>query len=219
MNHGLTLILPFSLSRLVSRNLRRWVWASILRVYKVFTKTGRGPWLRRLCLGPAGVINCTPLSALSFWVSLFPGKCGYNIFLSVWIPFLSQVGFLLLAQHMIPSTWLDGMDPFSFYPFYNYITFFKWIHSLIFWLCRVLLLHRAFLQLPQAGRLLSVEEHGLGLLTAMVSPVAVCHMGFSSCSTARVISLDRGWNLWTLHWQAVLPTELPEKSHITFFKV
>jgi len=23
---------------------------------------------RRLCLGPAGVINCTPLSALSFWV-------------------------------------------------------------------------------------------------------------------------------------------------------
>ena len=27
---------------------------------------------RRLLLGPAGVINCTPLSALSFWVSLFP---------------------------------------------------------------------------------------------------------------------------------------------------
>ena len=34
---------------------------------------------RRLCLGPAGVINCTPLSALSFRVSLFPGKRGYNI--------------------------------------------------------------------------------------------------------------------------------------------
>ena len=34
---------------------------------------------RRLCLGPAGVINCTPLSALSFGVSLFPGTCGYNI--------------------------------------------------------------------------------------------------------------------------------------------
>ena len=33
---------------------------------------------RRLCLGPAGVINCTPLSALSFWVSLFPGTRGYN---------------------------------------------------------------------------------------------------------------------------------------------
>ena len=34
---------------------------------------------RRLCLGPANVINCIPLSALSFWVSLFPGTCGYNI--------------------------------------------------------------------------------------------------------------------------------------------
>ena len=33
---------------------------------------------RRLCLGPAGVINCTPLSALSFWVSLFPETRGYN---------------------------------------------------------------------------------------------------------------------------------------------
>ena len=33
---------------------------------------------RRLCLGPAGVINCTPLSVLSFWESLFTGKRGYN---------------------------------------------------------------------------------------------------------------------------------------------
>ena len=33
---------------------------------------------RRLCLGPTDVINCTPLSALSFWVSLFPGTRGYN---------------------------------------------------------------------------------------------------------------------------------------------
>ena len=33
---------------------------------------------RRLCLGPAGVINCTPLSALSFSVSLFPRTRGYN---------------------------------------------------------------------------------------------------------------------------------------------
>ena len=33
---------------------------------------------RRLCLGPAGAINCPPLSALSFWVSLFPGMHGYN---------------------------------------------------------------------------------------------------------------------------------------------
>ena len=33
---------------------------------------------RRLCLGLATVTNCTPLSALSFLVSLFPGRCGYN---------------------------------------------------------------------------------------------------------------------------------------------
>ena len=38
---------------------------------------------RRLCLGPAGVINCTPLSALSFWVSLFPRTRGCNKFSSV----------------------------------------------------------------------------------------------------------------------------------------
>ena len=41
-------------------------------VYKVVTKTGWGLWLKgKLCLGPAGVINCTPLSAASFRVSLF----------------------------------------------------------------------------------------------------------------------------------------------------
>ena len=33
---------------------------------------------RRLCLGPAGVINCPPLFALSFWMSLFPRKRGSN---------------------------------------------------------------------------------------------------------------------------------------------
>ena len=33
---------------------------------------------RRLCLGPASVINCTSQSALSFWVSLFPRKRGYK---------------------------------------------------------------------------------------------------------------------------------------------
>ena len=40
---------------------------------------------RRLCLGPAGVINCTPLSALSFGVSLFPGKRGYNTDFNMWV--------------------------------------------------------------------------------------------------------------------------------------
>ena len=47
MNHGLTLAVSFfSLFRLVSGNLGRWVWAWTLRVDKVFTKTGRGPRLR-----------------------------------------------------------------------------------------------------------------------------------------------------------------------------
>ena len=46
-----TLYLSLPLFRLVSGN--------------VFTKTGWGPWLRGV-LGPAGVINFTPLSALSF---------------------------------------------------------------------------------------------------------------------------------------------------------
>ena len=41
-------------------------------VYKVITKTGRGPWLKRkLYFGPAGVKNCAPLSVASFRVSLF----------------------------------------------------------------------------------------------------------------------------------------------------
>ena len=47
MNHGLTLIVSFfSFVRLVSGNFGRWVWACTLRVYKVFGKTGQGPWLR-----------------------------------------------------------------------------------------------------------------------------------------------------------------------------
>ena len=70
--------IAFSLFRLVSGNLGRWVWAGTLRVYKVFIKTGQGPWLTGDCLRRAGVINCTPLSALNFWVSLFPRTHDYN---------------------------------------------------------------------------------------------------------------------------------------------
>ena len=43
---------------------------------------------RRLCLGPAGVIDCTPLSSLSFWVSFFPRMHGYNISI-----FLNLLGY------------------------------------------------------------------------------------------------------------------------------
>ena len=59
-------IFPFPLFRLVSRNLGRWVCARTLRVYKVFTKTGQSPRLKGDGLGPTGVINCNPLSAMSF---------------------------------------------------------------------------------------------------------------------------------------------------------
>ena len=53
MNHGLSLYLSFPLFRLVSWNLGKWVWACTLRVYKVFTKTGRSHWLREdPALGP-----------------------------------------------------------------------------------------------------------------------------------------------------------------------
>ena len=53
MNHGLSLIVSFPLFRLVSGNLGRWVWACTLRVHKVFTRTGQGPWLRGdSALGP-----------------------------------------------------------------------------------------------------------------------------------------------------------------------
>ena len=34
---------------------------------------------RTLCLGPAGVVNCAPRSALSFWVSLFPRTRGTTL--------------------------------------------------------------------------------------------------------------------------------------------
>ena len=45
---------------------------------------------RRLCLGPAGVINCTPLSAASFWVSLFPRTRGYNNTTNVFLRKMSK---------------------------------------------------------------------------------------------------------------------------------
>ena len=73
------LYLPLTFSRLGLRKLGMGAWACTLKVYKVFTKVGRGPWLKRkLFLGPAGVINCTPLSMLSFWLSFFPRAFGYN---------------------------------------------------------------------------------------------------------------------------------------------
>ena len=67
MNHDCNMIVSLAFSRVRLRNLGMWVWAHTLKVYKIFTKVGQGPWLKRkLCFRPAGVINCTPRSMLSF---------------------------------------------------------------------------------------------------------------------------------------------------------
>ena len=56
---------------------------------------------RRLCLGPASVINCTALSALSFWVSLFPRMCGYNI----------MINATIITWPQDEKNWLVWKDP------------------------------------------------------------------------------------------------------------
>ena len=72
------LYLPLTFPRLGLRNLGAGAWAHTLKVYKVFTKVGRGPWLKRkLCLGPAGVITALHHPRCpSEWV--FPRAFGYN---------------------------------------------------------------------------------------------------------------------------------------------
>ena len=78
MNHGLTdCIFLFPLFRLVSGNLIH------LGYIRFSQKLVWSLAKRRLCLGPAGVINCTPLSTLSFWVSLFPERVAATVALSV----------------------------------------------------------------------------------------------------------------------------------------
>ena len=80
MNHGCNLsVSPFNIFQARFKEFGDMGLRSTLKVYKVFTKVSWGPWLkRRLWLGPAGVITCTPLSTLFFWVSLFPGAFSYN---------------------------------------------------------------------------------------------------------------------------------------------
>ena len=67
-NHGCNLIVsPFNTFQARFKEFGDMGLSSALKVYKVFTKVGKSPWLKRkLCLRPAGIINCTPLSTLSF---------------------------------------------------------------------------------------------------------------------------------------------------------
>ena len=84
MNPGCNLIAsPFNTSQARFKEFGDVSLSGTIKVYKVFTKVGWGPGLKRkLCLGPTGVINCTSLSTLSFWMSFFPGAFGYNILAS-----------------------------------------------------------------------------------------------------------------------------------------
>ena len=68
MNHGLTLIV--FLFYLVQTSFKEFGGGGFEQVHLGFIrflqKLVRILAKRRLCLGPTGVINCTPLSALSF---------------------------------------------------------------------------------------------------------------------------------------------------------
>ena len=67
MNHGCNLtVSPFNTFQARFKENGDVGLSRTLKVYKVFTKVGWEEAKRRLCLGPAGVINRTPLSALSF---------------------------------------------------------------------------------------------------------------------------------------------------------
>ena len=68
VNHGYNLIVsPFNTFQARFKEFGDVSLSSTLKVYKVFTKFGRGPCIKRiLCLGPASVINFIPLSMLSF---------------------------------------------------------------------------------------------------------------------------------------------------------
>ena len=85
MNHGLTLIVSFSsFVQTSSREFGEVGLGTYTWGIKGFHKNWSGSLAkRRLCLGPTGVINCTSLPASSFWVSLFPGTCGYNNYFKV----------------------------------------------------------------------------------------------------------------------------------------
>ena len=79
---------------------------------------------RRFCLGPASVINCTPISALSFWVSLFPGEHGYNSSTEIPSPLLTFFIVMLpkayLASHsrMSGSRWVIWVVKIFFVQFF-----------------------------------------------------------------------------------------------------
>ena len=72
MNHGYNQIVsPFNTFQARFKESGGVGLSSTLKVYKIFTKVGQGPWLRGDCLGPTCVINCTPLSVCIVLLSEF----------------------------------------------------------------------------------------------------------------------------------------------------
>ena len=67
VNHGCDLtVSPFNTFQARFKDSGDVGLSNTPKVYKVFTKVGRESWLKRkLCLGPAGAINCPPLPTLS----------------------------------------------------------------------------------------------------------------------------------------------------------
>ena len=63
---------------------------------------------RRLCLGPTSVINFTPISALSFWVSLFPGEHGYNSSTEIPSPLLTLFIVMLPKAYLASHSRMSG---------------------------------------------------------------------------------------------------------------
>ena len=68
MNHGCNLTAsPFNTFQARFKESGDVGLSGTAKIYKVFTIVGWGPCLKRkLCLRPAGVINCTSLYMLSF---------------------------------------------------------------------------------------------------------------------------------------------------------
>ena len=70
MNHGFNLVVsPFNTFQVRFKEFGDVGLSSAFKVYKVFTKVGQGPWLKRkLYLEPTSVINCSEFVFWSIWL-------------------------------------------------------------------------------------------------------------------------------------------------------
>ena len=114
------LYLYLALSRLGLRNLGMWAWACTLRYIRfsqmlvgVLGQEEALPWARQCN-------NCTPLSALSSWVSVFPRTRAYNsstsaspsVWFWLWLRGLYAASRLLSVEFSRQEYWSG--EPFHF---------------------------------------------------------------------------------------------------------